>query len=100
MESDHIKSRWLSRFVISAVIILVPFVSGYLAYQSQSVKTVEQEPAQLVAGDQPALAQRPVTVTPGVHLLGGLAPAAAYVVPSCLHMLMATIVVAPSTCAA
>src|SRR5215467_4658616 len=80
MESNRLKRRWLRRVLISAALVLIPSFSAYFAYQSQSFNLIDQMPAEQIVSAAPVLAQRPVTLAPGLHLLGGLAPAAAYVV--------------------
>ena len=80
MESNRLKRRWLRRVLIGAALVLIPSFSAYFAYQSQSFNLIDQMPAEQIVSPAPVLAQRPVTLAPGLHLLGGLAPAAAYVV--------------------
>jgi glyoxylase-like metal-dependent hydrolase (beta-lactamase superfamily II) len=83
-----INHSWLRRSLIAAVLIIVPSPSAYIGYQTQPVNSAEQESVEPVVSAQPILAHRPVTLAPGIHLLGGLAPAAAYVVESSAGLIL------------
>src|SRR5579883_232343 len=67
------RSRW-RRWLLGALTLLILGLAFGIGYRRNALsRSTPPEPP-------PVLGRHPVTIVPGVHLLGGLAPAAAYVV--------------------
>ena len=66
------RRRWL----VAGLAVLILAVALIVSYRRQ-VPTKDAAPAPPAV---PVLAPHPLTIVPGIHMLGGLAPAAAYVV--------------------
>jgi glyoxylase-like metal-dependent hydrolase (beta-lactamase superfamily II) len=73
-------SRGLRRCLIGGLTVLILALALSAAYRSHSIPTAREPKALPPPAKGPTLEPRPVTLAPGLHLLGGLAPAAAYVV--------------------
>jgi glyoxylase-like metal-dependent hydrolase (beta-lactamase superfamily II) len=81
MPLDPIRSKRVRRVLLGMALVLIPSFSAYFAYRSQTAENGATAPAPAQETSKvPLLAPRPVTLVPGIHLLGGVSPAAAYVV--------------------
>jgi len=77
---DHAKGRWMWRTMVCGVSVSILALAAYNSYRGKTGSSINTPPTPAIDNSDPILVSRPVTLLPGLHLLGGLSPAAAYVV--------------------
>ncbi|HMF14026.1 MAG TPA: MBL fold metallo-hydrolase [Gemmataceae bacterium] len=80
MLAHFMHARGLRRLFLGGLTALVLALALYAAYRSQSAAKGRRPGDSPESTGRTILEPYPVTLAPGLHLLGGLAPAAAYVV--------------------
>jgi glyoxylase-like metal-dependent hydrolase (beta-lactamase superfamily II) len=88
MARGHKAGRWRRHFLIGLVSLLIPTLAVYLGFHGQPVTTNDGPEASSFTSEGPILKHSAVTLIPGIHLLGGLAPAAAYVVETTAGLIL------------
>ena len=74
------KRRWVWQTMVCGVSISILVLAAYYSHRGESDNSINAPAAPAIDNSDPILLSRPVTLFPGLHLLGGLSPAAAYVV--------------------